>query len=196
MKSTNLILTAFFFIALLASCKKDVEGCTDPKAANYNPDATVGVNCKYNGCTDKDAENYDAQANVSTECVYARDKFIGSYAGTLTCPGSLSLLTGATTFTIDENIAGGKNDVNVLITTSTLTVPIKGVCSGNIITIDADLKKVTIPTPLGSVEADIKAKGVVTFDAAKNEISGPLTLTTVSVFGTVADTCPFFGKKN
>jgi hypothetical protein len=199
MKSNKFILIALLGIALFSSCKKDIEGCSDPKSINYNPDATISTGCQYKGCTDKDAENYDATANVSGECVYARDKFIGSYAGSITCPNQLNLLSGATTFTIDENIVGGKNDVNILITTTTAIVPVTGVCSGNKLVIDTEVKDVTITVSGLDVKANIIAKGEVLFDATKKELTGPLNLTVnASLLGSpivLTDVCPFTGVK-
>ena len=42
-------LTIFMFsIVLLGSCQKDIEGCTDATAVNYNPDATIdNSSCQY-----------------------------------------------------------------------------------------------------------------------------------------------------
>ena len=34
------VIVVAFSVLLLGSCQKDVEGCTDPQAANYNADAT------------------------------------------------------------------------------------------------------------------------------------------------------------
>ncbi len=200
MNSNKFILVALFFVSLFSSCKKDVEGCNDPKSDNYNPDATINTGCKYTGCTDKDAENYDAKANVSGNCTFARDKFIGSYTGSLTCNGDLSNLSGATTFTIDENITGGKNDVNILISTSSgIVVPITGICSGKNLTIDTEVKDVTITISGISLKANIIAKGVAVYDEAKKEISGPLSLNVSTVIlgapAVLMDNCPFSGVK-
>ena len=49
------------FSLLVASCSKD--GCTDPTATNYNPDATSDDNsCVILGCTDPNAINYNPDA--------------------------------------------------------------------------------------------------------------------------------------
>jgi hypothetical protein len=59
MKTFPIFFALFLGIVLVAvpSCKKDVEGCTDP-----------------------DAENYNAEANIDNGgCTYARDKFLGAY---------------------------------------------------------------------------------------------------------------------
>lgn len=62
----------FFFLSLILviiaitnySCKK-CEGCTNPKAENYNKDAEKDDGtCIIKGCTNPDADNYDAEATV------------------------------------------------------------------------------------------------------------------------------------
>ena len=70
----NVLTTSYFFLALLltipfmTSCNKDVEGCTDSTANNYDADAdTNDGSCTYDavvvmGCTNMDATNYDADA--------------------------------------------------------------------------------------------------------------------------------------
>lgn len=50
-------MKALFFILLslpiflFTDCQKDVDGCTDPKALNYNPDANVNSGCEYSTST-------------------------------------------------------------------------------------------------------------------------------------------------
>lgn len=148
------------------------------------------------GCRDADAENYNAAANVDGECVYARDKFVGTYAGTLTCPGALNLISGQTNFNIDENITGGKNDVTVLISTTTgLVVPVTGTCSGNKLTIDAVLKNLTITLVGSPVLVDITAKGEVTL--TDKLLTGNLSLLAkgVQIPLELSDNCPISATK-
>jgi hypothetical protein len=48
-------------------CRKDVEGCMDLKATNFNPHATTNDgSCNYDvmGCTNPQADNYDPRANI------------------------------------------------------------------------------------------------------------------------------------
>lgn len=69
------IFTYIFFssILLLSSCAKE-EGCTDPTAKNYNPNAERNDgSCIYpkQGCTDPIALNYDNSAEINNgTCVY------------------------------------------------------------------------------------------------------------------------------
>jgi len=55
------------------------EGCTDPQASNYNPDALVDDNtCEYGegipGCTDATAENYNPEATIPDDsCIGGED---------------------------------------------------------------------------------------------------------------------------
>ena len=42
------LIVFMFSIVLLGSCQKDIEGCTDATAVNYNPDATIdNSSCQY-----------------------------------------------------------------------------------------------------------------------------------------------------
>ncbi len=89
--------TKFLFIILISifaftnqSCQK-IEGCTDPSAFNYNPNANKNTGCiaKVNGCTDPSATNYNSSANTSDgSCVYTGDivfyQMVGGGFGTTT----------------------------------------------------------------------------------------------------------------
>lgn len=47
------------------SCKYPVDGCTDPLATNYSPTATnEDGSCEFHGCTDPTADNFDPDATV------------------------------------------------------------------------------------------------------------------------------------
>ncbi|HIO15956.1 MAG TPA: hypothetical protein EYN19_03820 [Flavobacteriales bacterium] len=57
-----------------------IEGCTDPNATNYDPNATVDDGTCYNatpGCTDSNACNYDVLANTDDgSCTYPPGPFL------------------------------------------------------------------------------------------------------------------------
>ena len=59
------------FSLLIASCSKD--GCTDPTATNYNPDATSDDNsCIILGCIDVNAINYNPDATDDNgTCIFS-----------------------------------------------------------------------------------------------------------------------------
>jgi hypothetical protein len=67
MTKNTFIITSIFIctLAVITSCKKDITGCTNPKAENYNPDANIdGGDCIIKGCTNPKAENYDPEATA------------------------------------------------------------------------------------------------------------------------------------
>jgi len=64
---------AILVFASLTSCKKQINGCTDANALNFNASATQNDNsciAKINGCTDLQAVNYNNLANVNCCCTY------------------------------------------------------------------------------------------------------------------------------
>lgn len=75
MKTKILTLTILSIAGLLAfnGCNKNIDGCTDSTATNYDPDATNdNGSCLYVwGCTDPTAINYDASATKDDgSCIF------------------------------------------------------------------------------------------------------------------------------
>ncbi len=67
----------YYCIAFNSPIEEEVEGCTDPEALNYNPEATVDDgSCEYpieevEGCTDTTALNYNPEATIDDgSCEY------------------------------------------------------------------------------------------------------------------------------
>lgn len=61
---------------------------------------TTSTSCATEGCTDPNAENFDPDAdNDDGTCVLAREKFLGSYSATETCTNQ----TDNYTLTISES---------------------------------------------------------------------------------------------
>jgi len=62
------------YVQIVNDTPNCLEGCTDPEANNYNPDASIDDgSCTYDiyGCTDAEANNYNPLANVDDgSCTY------------------------------------------------------------------------------------------------------------------------------
>ncbi len=74
MKKIFIFTFAISLCLFLNSCKKDIEGCMDSAAKNFNAEATTDDgSCEYavQGCTDPEAQNYNANAEVEdNSCTY------------------------------------------------------------------------------------------------------------------------------
>lgn len=64
MKKILWLLLVILSVLINESCKKDVVGCTNPKAENYDPDANIAGDCVIKGCTNPKAENYNPDATT------------------------------------------------------------------------------------------------------------------------------------
>ncbi len=114
--------TTLFFLLLLSmtvfvSCgEDDVPGCTNAFADNFNNVANVDDgSCVISGCTDPAAENFNPDANRDDNgtCVFARDKFLGSYMGTINCPIISQFNSESTTVLFEPD----PDDINKLLIT-------------------------------------------------------------------------------
>ena len=77
----SLLILLFSISVLFSSCEKELLGCTDPTASNYNDLAnTDDGSCiePVLGCTDLNAMNYESLASSDDgTCVYAYDLALG-----------------------------------------------------------------------------------------------------------------------
>lgn len=151
------------------------------------------------GCTNPDAENFNAEATVSGDCVFARDKFLGTYMGSLTCPGQLTSLTNdSITFSIieglDPDIPG---DIILEIAIDGIALPIAGQVDGNVLSLMQNLRNVSVPTPIGDVMGDVDALGTAMVSADEMTINGNLALDVAVVGGFInlTDNCTILGMK-
>ncbi len=109
-----IILIAFVALSIVLttdSCKKEIEGCTNPESSTFNPEATIddgtctilgcmdttAVNynpnatqddgsCRILGCIDSDAPNYDPEATEDDgSCISWAEEMVGLYDANLDC---------------------------------------------------------------------------------------------------------------
>ena len=98
-------------ISSFTSCKKDVSGCTNPNADNYNADAD----------------------NDDGSCILAREKFLGAFSAIETCGG------GNDTYSITIIESGSSEDAVVLGNLYDWGEPLNATISGSNITIPSQL---------------------------------------------------------
>lgn len=193
---------------LFTSCGDDPEemmeitGCMDPAADNYNPNATVSGDCDFTGCTDPLAQNYDANANVSGDCVYFRDKFLGSFTGSIDCPGQLSILSSdSLEFSIAEGLeVDMPQDVILSITLNNFPLALAATVESNdTLFIMHTIPGVTIPDIpfIGDIEGDVTADGRGTMSTDETTLMATLEVSVDSdqLPLTLTDNCTLIGIK-
>ena len=86
-------------MVLLGSCDKDVEGCTDINASNYNSEATIDDgSCIILGCTDPNAINYNSDAvEDSGNCLFT---LVGSWEGVYWIQNGNNIIQNFDEFTV------------------------------------------------------------------------------------------------
>lgn len=184
MKQRNLtILAQMCFMAALMlvsfnSCSDPVKGCTDPDAESYNP---------------------DAEESDDTQCVYARDKFIGNYSGSLVCPGTLNAFINNAVydFTINETAGGGVSDVTVGVTVFGAPVNLAATVNGSALTINQTIPNVSLPYNGTTIPATIAATGSATLGTDQKTLTGAINVSISSAVLPIvlSDSCPISGTK-
>lgn len=178
----SLALTAasiVFGSLAFSSCSDPVKGCTDPLAESYNANAD------------------EADASL---CVYSRDKFIGSYTGSLVCPGTLNGLINQPTYeySIAEKAGGDVNAVDINATVSGAPVKFSGTVSGTKLTVNQLLPNLPFTVGPGTTATvNITVTGEVNI-ANEKTLSGNLTLAIALAANGAplgSDTCPITGTK-
>lgn len=103
-------LVAFCLLFSLSSCVRNVYGCTDPTAYNYNPNANVNNGsciAKVYGCMDPTATNYNSLANEDDgSCTYNGQVVFW----TPTNYGVITVTCNSTTNTITQYFTSGIPD--------------------------------------------------------------------------------------
>lgn len=136
------------------------------------------VNNDVVGCMEEGAENYNPNATVAGTCVYARDKFLGQYLGSLTLQTLTLLDQNDVTFEITPGIT---SDNEVIISASGQSIPInfKGEAEGNLIKVDAEqvIPDLSAINPIVSGEGVVKFVGDVAISDDGQMINGDLDIT-------------------
>ncbi len=152
------------------------------------------------GCMDANAENYNADAEEDDgSCSYARDKFIGSYLGELSCPGVLGAISNPMfAFEISEGITEGVDNVGILLVT--LGVTINGTVSGNDISINSLIPGYPFDATgngMPDFNVDLTVTGSATLDSAGSMMTGQLDIVAVNEMFAVneTDSCALSGTK-
>jgi hypothetical protein len=158
---------------------------------------------KSKGCTDPLAETYDADAEESdpTLCVYAREKFVGNYSGSLICPGALSgtINNPVYDFAISERAGGTVQQVSVDVSVFGAPFKLAGTVDKNTLTIDQTIPNLpfTVP-PIGATTVNLIAKGSATMSTDNKTLDGTIDITIVLAANNApvaTDKCPIKGTK-
>jgi hypothetical protein len=175
LKFATFVLGLMFSAMFIQSCgEDDIEGCMDAAAENYNAEATVD-----NGT-----------------CEFARDKFLGSYIGSLTCPGLLGGLinSDALPFTITEGL--GSDVAEVLINLQgTIPVTFSGTASGNSVAISTLLEGLPI-----DLDGDLNPESVSlqvggNFSITGSDLTGTVSIQVVAPIMLPTEDCAITGTK-
>ncbi|MBK6364280.1 MAG: hypothetical protein IPF52_12610 [Saprospiraceae bacterium] len=192
MNINRFFILIFFASLIFSSCKKEVEGCTDTLA-----------------------DNYDAEASVSKpeDCTYQK-RFTGDYTCTFGCKGSLAGVFQSADMNVSELAV--KSEVNMIIQSTIGPIPVKGtIISKDSVKIDAVLDNLEVVPEIffpGTGSTPIKATAVIKSTLAISSdnkvLSGPIKMSMsnkepVVISGIpipagtlkLDDTCDFTGTK-
>lgn len=166
MKISYLFLLLFGFALAFSSCDKD------------DPEPVLG-------CTDENAENYNAAATQNdNSCVFARDKFLGEFNGTLNC-GAIITMPTAFRMIISEGL-GGDNEVQVEFKDTDVPFPIvSATVEGNMLTITESQYNIEYQ----GFPVDVKIIGESTISEDETTLDGTLALDFVTL--PITDNCAF-----
>lgn len=187
--SKLLPLLAILILAGFVACgEEDVPGCTNSQATNYNSLATLDDgSCIISGCTDEQAENFDPSANQTdaASCVFARDKFLGSYLGSLNCLIIDQFNSDTTTVEL-ALVDGDVTKVSITLSSEGFTLPLDATVDGNDITMSATDFPVTVDIVGVPTDVLVDIDGTASLNDAETELNGSFTAL-VKIAATGAD---------
>lgn len=166
-KTIGLLFLLLFTAVSFYTCGEDpIEGCTNIEAENYNPDAEENDN----------------------SCIFARDKFLGEFSGTLLCGAPLPPMADFT-MVVSEGLSGN-NDVQIEFKDTDNPLPIlNGMAEGNLITVDEASYQVALNPDAPEVTTEVLMKGIAELSEDGNTITGVITATLAGL--PIAITCTF-----
>lgn len=159
-----------------------VEGCTDPNACNFNPDADINVGCDYScfGCTSPTACNYDASAtNDDGSCTFpgCLDSNACNYDETAGCSSGECCYDNCVVVTLSADGLFGGQDIDFTITDQAdgsevvsgsngtlISLPIISCIVGGCYTIDVDIESTGTFTVVQNSVTLVSGSSSGTFD--------------------------------
>ncbi|MDF1696229.1 MAG: hypothetical protein P1U56_10370 [Saprospiraceae bacterium] len=204
MKHLLYLLIAFGSIHF-ASCGDEATGCTDPNAANYDPEAEVDSgNCTYPGCTDEDADNYDVANNQDDgTCTYF-DLYLGTYSGNFMCASTFADLLDEASANItkkqgDENT----NEITVIVSNpaTEITLLLDATISKEEVVIDTYIQNFEYSLEVGPLVVEGPFEVFVTGTLTRSEdgtLTGPVSIRIdkTDLALSVSDVCDYTATKN
>jgi len=204
----KLTLTILLLTAALNMSGQSM-GCTDPLAANYDPNANEDSgNCIYPGCTDANADQYSAEANEDDgSCSTYFQRWTGTFAGDFECDGLLDQFFGDAEMTFSkvdepENV----DSMEVFIEFTLSTIPLN---FGSTITRDSMyaygffegvmIDSLDIIPTVDNEVFDITMEGVLGIPEDNGTVDGTLTVTIKETSSGLnfeaSDRCDFLGVR-
>ncbi len=190
----------FAWTILLISCgDDDIVGCTNSLANNFNSEATVDDgSCIITGCTNPEAENFNPSANQDADCVFARDKFIGNYTGSVNC-SIIDQFNGTTTTVLLEPVESSVSELTISLETEAILLPIDAVVDGN--SFDMTLEDFSLVIDFQGVSTpillDIEGSGTISDN--EQDINGDflaIVLNPLTGAELLRDGCSFSATRN
>jgi len=188
--SKLLPLLAILILSVIIACgEEDVPGCTNSLATNYNSSATVDDgSCIITGCTDDRAENFDPSANQAdaASCVFARDKFLGTYLGSLNCL-IIDQFNSDTTTVMLTAVDNDVTKISITLSSSEdFTLPLDATVDGDDILMSTTDFPVTVDILGMPTDVLVDVDGSASINEARTELIGSFTAQ-VKIAATGAD---------
>ena len=131
------------------------------------------------GCTNEEAENCNPVAEENDgNCIFARDKFIGEFSGTLLCGTPLPPMAEFT-MVISEGLSGN-NDVQIEFKDTDNPLPIlDGTAEGNLITVQEASYQIALNPDAPEITTEVLMSGTAEISEDGNSITGTISATVV-----------------